>query len=391
MSQKKLAIFITRLICGGAQKVVIDLLSCLNRARYDITLIVGKTLDSEPNLLDKIPNDVRIIRLDHVVREISPLKDIYAFLTLLRFFKREKFDILHLHTSKAGVLGSIAGHIAGIKKIIYTPHGHIFHKKANIPGLSEISPLKRELLYYLRKYAYKCCTQLVALSEKDKEEQVILKLAPPEKFNVIMNGINIEHFSDCDEKLKQDTVEKLGLQNFIVIGSIGRLSEEKGHDILLKTFALISKKIPSLRLLIIGSGDFSCELQKLSVQLDIDKKVIFIKHVDDVNPFLHIMDIFVLPSRYESQGIAAMEAMCAKIPVVASNVGGIPGIIENNINGLLADPENPDSFADAILKLINDKEMKRKIVEKAFERAVIEFTTQRMLTEYEKIFEEESQ
>jgi len=377
MVKKKLCIFITRLISGGAQKIVVTLLKKLNREKYDLTLVIGKTPENEPHLLPEIPDDVRIIRLDSVVREISPIRDLIALWSLFRIFRKEKFDILHLHTSKAGVLGSISGYFAGIKNIIYTPHGHIFSKTAQIPGVSELPSSKKKILYFLRKIAYRLCTKLVALSEEDKNEQTALNLAAPEKFAVIMNGIDVDSFSGHPIKEGKD----------IVIGSVGRLSREKGHDVLIEAFAVAIVKCPDIHLLIVGDGKESSALGELAERLGVSGKVSFPGNTDDVRGFLKEMDIFVLPSRYESQGIAAMEAMSAGLPIIASNVGGIPGIITDNAEGLLVKPEDSHVLAIAIEELANDKALREKLASGGRIRAEKDFRVEKMLSAYETLYD----
>ena len=127
-----------------------------------------------------------------------------------------------------------------------TPHGHIFWKNAAIPGFSEIAAWKKKLLFYLRRYAYKKCDTIVALSEVDLKEQVALRLASANKFVTIMNGIDIKYYAE-----KVPSVVNI---NGRIIGSIGRLSREKGHDILIEAFAKVSERIPEAKLLIVGDG-----------------------------------------------------------------------------------------------------------------------------------------
>lgn len=383
--KKKVCIFITRMISGGAQKVVASLLQELDSQKFQITLAIGRTPENEPNLLSELPNSARLFKFDCVVREINPLKDMSALLKLFFFFRKEKFDILHLHTSKAGVLGAIAGRLAGIKKIFYTPHGHIFHKKAAIPGVSDLSPAKMKLLKILRKLAYRCCDRLVALSDEDKKEQVCLGLAPHGKFCVIMNGIDVKSFEKPEERVDCG----IDIKASKTIGSVGRLSKEKGHDILINSFPAVLSEYPDTALLVVGDGQEKNNLMEQTEKLNLENKIFFAGNAENVKNFLWNMDIFVLPSRYESQGIAAMEAMAAGLPVVASNVGGIPGILDNNVEGLFADPENPDSFSRAILKLLKNSDLRKEMGQNARLRAQNDFSMKKMISSYEKLYEGE--
>ena len=378
--KKKTALFITRMVRGGAQKVVLDLLKHLNRDKFDLTVITGNDNAGDCGYLEQVPDDVRICQFPSVAREISPLKDFTAMVQLARFFKRERFDILHLHTSKAGVLGAFAGRIAGIKRIIYTPHGHIFGSNAAIPGFSNLPSWKRRFLFRLRRYAYSKCDKLVALSEPDLKEQVDLGLAPQYKFTVIMNGVDINWF-------RTEVAADIQLQG-LVVGSVGRLSMEKGHDILIRAFRKITDDITDAVLLIVGDGLEYEKLKCLANELAVADKVIFTGMTDDVRGYLHKMDVFVLPSRYESQGIALMEAMASGIPAVASDVGGVPGILVDGQNGLLVSPENPDLLAETVLKLLKNNDLAQNLAGRALQYAADNFSLDKMIRSYEALYED---
>ena len=380
---KKACLFVTRLISGGAQKIVVDLLRHLDRTKYDLHLLVGVTDRSEPHLFDQVPSDVTVTSLDSVVRELSPKSDWVAYRQVRKFLRKESFDILHLHTSKAGVLGSMAGKGAGVPNILYTPHGHIFHKDAAIPGFTELSPLKRQILYRVRKRAYKCCHRLVALSDQDLREQVELGLAPKEQFDVIMNGIDVESFSQGDG----DGVRKAFPQFRRFIGSVGRLSREKGHDILLDAFAEVAKEDREVGLFLIGSGSEEDALRDQANRLEISDRVLFTGNLPDVRAHLHAIDLFLLPSRYESQGLAAMEAMSASVPVIASRVGGVPGIIEDGVTGKLFEPGNEKELAQSISNLLRDDSERDRLARNSVLHAQKSFSIDRMVLEYEQLYD----
>ena len=368
--------------------VVLDLLRYLDRSDYDISLIVGYTNPDEPTLLDLIPDDITVIHMGCVVRELSPVKDLTALITLYRHFRKQSYDVLHLHTSKAGVLGSIGGHLAGIKTIIYTPHGHIFHQDSKIPGISHPSSVKMKFLYHLRRYAYSCCDILIALSQADKNEQVKLNLAPAGQFQIIMNGIDIDYFRNANQDSCEpsDISQRLNLKNKVVIGYVGRLSEEKGVDILISAFSRMSETIPNSVLLLVGFGDFREFLEGMVEDKRLGERVIFAGNQDDVRPFLKTMDVLVLPSRYEAQGIAAMEAMASAVPVVASNVGGVPGIIDNEKDGFLVYPESPKELASRIIDVLSNEHVRTEVVQRALERATTQFRVESMIKNYDAVY-----
>ena len=391
MVKKKICIFITRMISGGAQKVVLQLLRSLPKESYELSLLTSQPDKGEPDLLGELPDGIKLHLLPELTRELHAVQDANAFFHLKKFLQRERFDLLHLHTSKAGVLGAFAGRAARVPRIIYTPHGHIFDRRAGIPGVQELPGWKRHLLYRIRQAAYSCCDTLVALSDADKAEQVALRLARPEKFHVIMNGIEVEHFSLRNaESAKNFRREQNIPEDAPLLGSLGRLSFEKGHDILLRAFAKLCKTAGNAKnamLVIGGSGAEMNILQSLARELGIAGHVRFAGNLTDVRPCLWALDVFVLPSRYESQGLAAMEAMASALPVIASKTGGVPGIIESGKDGLLVPPENPDALASAIGDLLGDTRKRSQLASAALSRAMRDFTLSRMLSSYQELYE----
>jgi len=381
---KKIAIVITRMIPGGASSVARQIIDGL-KDEFDFTLFSGiEDISAEER--DELEKKYKAVFVPFLVRQISPLNDIRAYLDLERQFRTGNFDIVHTHTSKAGVLGAFAGRMAGVGKIIYTPHGHIFGKNAAIPGLENSSRLKMKFLLELRKRAYSACDRIVALSEQDRDEQVALGLAQADKFEVIMNGIDDSFFAPVEAHRVKAFKERHSISDDdFVIGSVGRLSKEKGHDLLIEAFAKIADAYPSAKLLLVGDGAEKKKLMAAHPALGDAGRVIFAGSMEDVRPALAAMKIFVLPSRYESQGIAAMEAMASGLPVVASDVGGVRAIINDGQDGLLA-RSSPGDLTDKIAKLLHDANLRDKLSASAMRRAKADFTLSRMLSQYEKLY-----
>src|SRR5258706_2272435 len=162
------------------------------------------------------PGGALVVRA--LVREIRPRSDAAALARLTRLFAKERPDVVHAHTYKAGVLASTAGRIAGVPAVIFTPHGHIFSRGANIPGVP--AGLKLEALRWVTRVAQGCADRITALSAPDLDQQVALRLSPASKYVVVRNGIDLDRFA----KPKAKTFE-----GSPVIGAVGRFSEEKGH------------------------------------------------------------------------------------------------------------------------------------------------------------------
>lgn len=210
------------------------------------------------------------------------------------------------------------------------------------------------------------------------------------KIVVIPNGVNLQEFElsytkeECRKKLNLPIDKKILL-------FLGYLSPYKGPDILVKAMPKIIKEVPDTELVFVGKGNMICELETLSKKLGVENKVLFTGFIDDSLKSLYYKaaDIFILPSTMstESFGIVNLEAMASSIPIVASNIGGIPDVIKNEINGLLVQPKDPEGLANSIIKLLNDKSLAIKLGDNG--RKLLEnYTWEKIGDMTEKIYKE---
>jgi len=389
MSRIKICYVITRLIKGGAQKVCLDLIESLlarpaggPRDQYEIHLVSGPDIGPEGSLWDraKAIKNLNIKIIKSLVRDVSFIKDNIAFIKLYFYFRKIKPNIVHCHTSKAGLIGCVAAKLAGVPVIIYSPHGHIFASNANIPGVSE-SALKRKVFYLLRKLASACSTKIIALNQADKNEQVALKLAPEGKYKVIYNGVDLINRAPITGARKFD-------KNYPVLATVGRLSPEKGHIHLLQAIKILKNNYPGILLLLIGDGILRDKLEQLSAHLDIRNNVRFIGLSDNPSDWVKDADIFVLPSLYEAFGIVLLEAMALRKPVIASNVNGVPEVVVNDKTGILIPPAQSQALSDAIIKLTANKEVARLMGEEGRQRVKELFLKQIMADKFDKLYKQ---
>lgn len=368
---------ITRLIKGGAQKVCLDIASNLPKDRYEVHLVTGPATGKEGSLLTNVIKqpDIGLEIIPELAREVSPLKDIIALIKLYRLFGRIRPDIVHCHTSKAGLIGCLAAKLAGVKVIVYSPHGHLFAEGARIPGVSG-NILRLKLFYYLRKLASSCATKIIALNHADKDEQVNLKLAPADKYEVIYNAVQLPN------GIAQPTTPS----GYPTIATIGRLVPEKGQSYLLEAVKLTKTKYPDVSLLVIGDGPLRNNLETQAEKSGIKNNVKFLGVRDDLYAILSGIDIFVLPSLYEAFGIALLEAMAAKKPAIASRVNGIPEVVVDGKTGLLVPPANPSALAEAIIKLTGNKAMAQQMGVAGYGRVKDLFTMEKMIAKVDNLY-----
>ena len=366
MSATRVFQVITRMVRGGAQRIVLDLLARLPRAEFRQTLVCGGE--------EAVPADVEVRRVPDLVREVRPVRDVRAAARLAALFLSRRPHVVHAHTYKAGVLSSVAARLADVPAVIFTPHGHIFARGARIPGVPA-GGWKRDLLRWITRGAQACAHRVTALSEADLHEQLALGLSPPSKYGVVRNGIDLARFSGS-------AVPREGGP---VVGAVGRFSEEKGHAVLIDAFARVRELLPGARLVLVGYGDLEAALRARVRERSLDGAVTFTGERESAE-LLPTFDLFVQPSLYESQGMAIVEAMAAGRPVVATDVGGVRDVVQDGETGLLVPAGDPGALAGALLRLAGDRRWAGEMAERARVRVARLFPVERMVDDYARLY-----
>lgn len=389
MRRLKILFIITRLIQGGAQKMALSMAEQLSRKGHSVVLACGPQAGVEGSLLPLARKmNIEVIVVNGLVREEHPLKDFLAMASLYWLIDGRKFDVVHTHTSKAGIIGRIAARMAGVPVIIHSSHGHVFSPGANIPGVSN-RKLMTKVFWLAEKIVAGMCHRIVTLTEMEKQDWIKLGLAPASKIEVLYNAIPLEEFDPDSVSAGEKTRFKssLGLEPFHKIVTItGRLTSEKGHDYLLEAIKLVAGKIPDVRLLIAGEGPERPDLEMLARKYGITQNVVFLGLRDDVKHILAISDLFVLASRYEGFGLVLLEAMAMRVPVIATGVGGVPEIIDDGVTGILARHGRPDEFAAGITELLQNSEKAGRIASAGRQIVTRDFSLAKMVDGFENLY-----
>ncbi len=352
MRKIKVAQVITRMDWGGSPDVLRVLCQKLDPNIYELKIFVGST--SYPTgktslFLDAFRDKITFI--PELKRDICPWNDCLAFGKLLRIFKKEKFDIVHTHTPKAGALGRLAARRAGVPIIIHTPHGHNFYGYFN--------SIFSRLVILIERFLATFSDRVIALTELEKTDYLKFKVANKEKLVLVYMGLELDRFfpvnaAKIKESLKIDSQEK-------VIGYVGRLEQIKGPQFFVEAAKLCLDKNLLRRFILVGEGSLRKELEENVSLWGLNEKIVFVGWRDDIADVMSIMDILVLPSLNEAVGIVLLEAQSLGVPVVASEVGGIPEMIRDKETGILVGPGEPAALALAIDDLLSDPERLRSM------------------------------
>jgi len=349
MSHKKRVLYvITQGAWGGAQRYVFDLATNLGDD-FEVALAVGEA-DKPHDLQDKIlqfPN-IKLLNLKHLRRSISPWHDILAVLELVSIYKNAEPDIVHLNSSKAGVVGSLAKVYYSIffphhsVKIVYTVHGWVFKEP--------LSKFIKEIYFWAEKITARWKKKIIVLSkeeEKIAEADLGLKI---EKLSLIPLGVDGIKF--LDQAVAKDFLEKKLECKFAdvkIVGTIANLFHTKGLDVLVNAVNKIKEKVKGkVKFVIIGDGPEKESLVNLIKIYNLENEILLVGSIPDASKYLSAFDLFVLSSRKEGLPYTLLEANQAQVPIIATEVGGVPSLVKDKINGLLIKPEDPTALAGAL-------------------------------------------
>ncbi len=381
MSKIKVLHIITRLDKGGSAENTLLTVSRLDKERFDVTLISGNTNDSDKEITNFIiQKKINYILIPELVREVNLFKDIKAFFRIRHFIKEEEFDIVHTHSSKAGILGRWAAKLTGVKIIVHTPHGHIFY--------GYFGWFKTKLFVLLEKLTSSITDRIITLTQKGKEEHLSYRIAKPNKFLPVYSGIEIEKFTDVGvDKIKEK--EKLNVPfDAPVIGTVSRLETIKGNKYFIYSLPEIVKTFPTLKVLIIGDGSEKEELEDYVKKQNLLENVVFMGQCKDIIKLLSIFDIFVLPSLNEGMGRCLLETQAIGVPVVATRVGGIPEVVRDGVTGILVSARNPEELAEATINLLKDKSLRETMSEEAKKWVGRRFSVEAMVEKISDLYDE---
>lgn len=347
--RKKILYVITKSNFGGAQRYVFDLATSLPKDEFDVAVVLGGTgtKNAETGLLAQklISKNIRLITVKSFMRDVSILKDFFAFFELASIFLRERPDIVHLNSSKAIVIGAVVARILFVDKIIATVHGWAFNEPR--------PEFEQTIITYLHKLGVWLCHHTIVVSESDRAQAKDWKSLYT-RITAIHNGVG-----DITFMSRTDAREKLKLpQDALIIGSLGELTPNKNYSALITAIALLkTKSVAEFIVSIIGDGELAEELRIQSNE-ELSGGIVFEGYKQNGAEFLSAFDIFVLPSLKEGLPYVILEAGKAGLPVVATNVGGIPEIIENNVTGLLVESNDTEAIARALLTYIENPQLR---------------------------------
>lgn len=357
---------------GGALKHVVYLATHLDRNFFDITVILSLR-DSETYIaIDKL----RTIGINVIVmsmsRDINFLNDFLCLFSITKYLLKNKFDIVHSHSSKAGFYFRIAAFIARVRKNLYTPHCFYFQSKKG---------WKRLIYIYIEKLLGLLSDNII-VSNNEREECIASKIVPENKLVNINNAIN---FAEYIEHKKETIRPSFNIPfNSIVIGTIGRLVKQKDILSLLYAARILIDINSNVYFIIAGTGELSDSLYQKIIELDLEKRVFMVGHYSEIGKVFSVIDIFISTSLWEGLPYVLLEAMWYKKPIVATS--SAYSILDEEQLRYMVTPGNIHGICEKLTQLINDSKM--RCVLGKMNRANIEtnFSFEKFVRLHEKLY-----
>lgn len=309
--------------------------------------------------------------------ELSLSADLAIIGKLVMLLKKQRVDIVHAHSFKAGLVGRLAAKVAGTQAVVLTVHNSICNE--------QWSYWKRLIFNVCESVLFACTDRIITVSESLRQEIFYRLKTSSEKIITIYNGIIVEDFDLTPDRNYLQKTTGIPVEK-VIVGTVSRLAVQKGVGNIIKAAAELSLKDKQISYLVVGDGPLRAELEREAEELKVSEQFFFSGERHDINRILPCLDVFVLASLTEGFPLTILEAMASRCPVVATKVGGIPEIINNGINGLLVNPGDISALAKAIKTMILEPKRSKDMGDVGRQQVIKEYTVEKMIVSTERIY-----
>ena len=378
----------TRLILGGSQENTV--LSCEGQAAlgHDVSLVFGPIYGPEGSLFDRVKHfraangkSIETIETPNLVRELHPIKDGRCYFDLRKLIRRWKPDVVHTHSSKAGILGRKAAWDERVKCVVHTIHGPPFHK---------YEKKWRNTVYIAsERYAAKKCHKIICVADAMREQFLAARIGRPEQYVTVRSGMEIETFAN-PQWYRNDVRRELKLaQGDFVAGTVARLAEHKGHDDLLDALGTFMQANQQLILLWVGDGWWRERLLNRVKQLKLEDRVVTTGLVppEEIPKFMQAMDVLIHPSYREGLPRTVTQAVLSGIPAIAYDEDGTREVCIVRQTGILLKTGDRDRLREAVQWMMEHPRERAEMGLRGREMCREQFASSTMVADLQRVYE----
>ena len=377
----KILNIITRLNIGGASIHVVEISQMFQGGVYSSTVLYGDVESNESDMLYLAKEyDFPMINLPTMGRSINLLQDLLLIPKVYKIIRRLSPDIVHTHTAKAGLVGRVAARLAGVPVILHTFHGNNFR--------GYFGKLMSLVSINLERALARISTRIIAISDQQRDELLSFNICQAEKLRVIHLGFEFGKIIH-DDSHQGMFKAALGIPvETKLVGFVGRLTAIKNPFSFIDIARRVLKERDDVIFAFVGDGELSESLKAEVRLLGLEAKIIFTGFIKDLRPLYADMDALLLCSLNEGTPVAIIEAMANRVPVLASQVGGVPNLIKDGQSGWLFAHQDKDGFASCLMKVLEDPELCDRITAQAWQDISDRYSAQRLKAELEQLFQE---
>lgn len=368
IDNRKYSILVVVAVAMTVKVFLLNYLRALSKD-YDVTVVSS---DDASALADVLPDGVKYVSID-IQRNISPLRDLMALLSLIRFMKSHHFDMIHSVTPKAGLLSQFAAWISGIGIRVHTFTGQLW---ANRQGMS------RGFLKMFDRVIALCATCTLADSASQREFLITEKVLSAAKIDVLgqgsISGVDVQRFQPNPE-VRQAVREQLSFSDEDVLALfVGRMNRDKGVLDLVTAFTQASRHLPGLKLLLVGpdEANMALEINRLSGD---NRNIKMLGSTSRPEDYMAAADFFCLPSYREGFGTVVIEAAACGLPTMASSIYGLTDAVEDGLSGQLHAPKDVGEIAELLQKFTVEAEWRQQLGRHARQRILEQFSAEIMV------------
>ncbi len=372
---------ITRLIIGGAQENTVLACEGLHERGYRVTLISGPTRGPEGSLVERARRGgYEFIELRELIRAVNPWMDLRARRYLCMEFRRLRPDVVHTHSSKAGILGRLAAHDARVPVVVHTIHGMSFNRTQ--PWLV------RKAFAWAERFAGRRSQAIVTVADAMIAQSVAAGICPREKLLTIYSGMEIGPFTPSAQARTAIRQQWGVADDEIVVGTVARLFRKKGYEQLIPIMAEAVRREPRLRFVWIGDGAQRAEYEAELARLGLRERTILVGLIPpaEVPRVLAGCDILAHTSQWEGLPRAVVQALLMQVPAVAFDIDGTPEVVLDGQTGRLVPLNDLGAFAAALCELAGDADLRRRLGQVGREHCRERFDWRRMVDQLEELY-----
>ncbi len=356
---------------GGGQAVLLALARNLDRGRFDVSVCAGGG--------GPLEEEVRALGLNYLQARFEKKPSSLSGRALVRLLAAGRFDILHTHGGIAGLFGRRAAKKAGIPVVVHTLHGiHYLHYR---------NPILRRLYISLERAMSAGTSAVVCVSEADLAAARRHRLAPADRLRLVRNGVaSFGPDSEAERLRRIGELRRHLTSQSSLIGTVARLHRQKGVEYFIRAAPAVLKKHPEATFVVVGGGPWEARIKAETARLGLGDRMILAGERTDALDWLSLFDVFVLPSLWEGLPLVLIEAAILGRPIVATDIDGSREIIRDGETGLLVPPADPKALAGAVLRLLDDPSLARRLGEASRKDIPPVYSLERMIAETERLY-----